>query len=143
MAAGLSIGLTWLAGALDPGMVAAGREISRHAFGMGISELVWRGVLGGGIVASMVWLVHAVRDSAARVLIIRGLMLLIPTADLFHCITGSCEVIFGWLHDEVSLGQTFAFLPSRASSGWAGRHGRGVRIRGLAWRACLHRPTTS
>lgn len=34
--------------------------------------------------------------------IIWVLMLMIPVADLYHCITGFREVVFGWLHGEGS-----------------------------------------
>ena len=107
-------------GALLPEFVEAGRVISRHAFEMSVGQLFIRGVLAGGIVASMVWLVHAVRDSAARVFIIWVLMLMIPVADLFHCITGFCEVVFGWLHGEGSFGQAMVFLTVVAAGNTVG-----------------------
>lgn len=60
----------------------------------------------------MVWLTDAVRESTARVLIIYGIFLLIPTAGLFHVVTGFVEVVFGVAVGEGSWGQALAFLAS-------------------------------
>jgi formate/nitrite transporter FocA (FNT family) len=110
LGAGIAAGLLSVPGALPTEVVEAGRTISAHAFEVPIRDLFLRGVLAGGIVASMVWLIHAVDDSAARVLIVYALMLMIPVTGLFHCITSFSEVVFGVFQGEGDLPAALAFL---------------------------------
>ncbi|ELZ00854.1 formate/nitrite transporter family protein [Natrialba asiatica] len=70
------------------------RGFGEHAFATGWWDLFFKAVFAGNIVAAMVWLVHASQDTTARFLIIVFLMFLIPATDLFHCITGMCEVLY-------------------------------------------------
>lgn len=105
-------------GILTPEAADAARGFGEHALKASWDDLFWKGVLAGWIVASMVWLTHAVRDSTARFLIVFFLMYLIPSADLFHCIIGACEVLylifqglagwgeFGYFFSAVTLGNT-------------------------------------
>lgn len=81
-------------GILVPDAAEAARGFGKHALSVPWDDLFWKGVLAGWIVASMVWLTHAVRDAMARLSIVFVLMYLIPAADLFHCIIGACEVIY-------------------------------------------------
>ncbi|MEM9884830.1 MAG: formate/nitrite transporter family protein [Bacteroidota bacterium] len=67
------------------------------------ATLFWKSVLAGFIVASMVWLVHAVREAISRLFIVFTLMFLIPSGDLFHCIVGACEVLFYYFNGMASL----------------------------------------
>jgi formate/nitrite transporter FocA (FNT family) len=97
-------------GVLDPPIYTMGAEIAKHAFEIPVFDLFLRGILAGALVAAMVWLTHAVREGMARVAIIYGIFLLIPTAGLFHVITGFVEVVFGVFADEGTWGQAFAFL---------------------------------
>lgn len=97
-------------GVLEQPIRDMGAQIAEHAFEIPIGGLLLRGVLAGALVGAVVWLTHAVREGTARVLIIYGLFLLIPVADLFHVITGSVEVVFGVLVGEGSWGQAAAFV---------------------------------
>jgi len=97
-------------GVLEESIHAMGADIARHAFEIPVVDLFLRGILAGALVAAMVWLTHAVREGMARVAIIYGIFLLIPTAGLFHVITGFVEVVFGVFAGEGTWGQAFAFL---------------------------------
>jgi len=97
-------------GVLDPPIYTMGAQIAKHAFEIPVVDLFLRGILAGALVAAMVWLTHAVREGMARVAIIYGIFLLIPTAGLFHVITGFVEVVFGVFAGEGTWGQAFAFL---------------------------------
>lgn len=81
-------------GVLDPEAMAGAREIAAHAFEVPVGSLFWKGVFAGWLVASMVWLNHAARDTVTRFLIVFAVMYLVPAAGLFHCIIGACEVLF-------------------------------------------------
>lgn len=97
-------------GVMETPIKEMGGKIAAHAFEIPLFALFLRGILAGALVGAMVWLTHAVRESTARVLIIYGIFLLIPTAGLFHVITGFVEVVFGVAVGEGSWGQAFAFL---------------------------------
>jgi len=97
-------------GVLDTPIYEMGAQIAKHAFEIPVVDLFLRGILAGALVAAMVWLTHAVREGMARVAIIYGIFLLIPTAGLFHVITGFVEVVFGVFAGEGTWGQAFAFL---------------------------------
>lgn len=97
-------------GLLDEEQLAVGRDIAAHAVEVPTGGLFLKAVVAGTIVASMVWLTHSVRDGAARIIIVYLLMLLIPTADLFHCITGFCEVAFGVVQGEATVLEALRFL---------------------------------
>lgn len=97
-------------GVLDTPIRTMGADIARHAFEIPVVDLFMRGIIAGALVGAMVWLTHAVREATARVWIIYGIFLLIPTAGLFHVITGFVEVVFGVFVGEGSWGQAFAFL---------------------------------
>ena len=81
-------------GVFSPEAAEAARGFGEHALETPWADLFWKGVIAGWIVASMVWLVHAARDSITRFATVFALMYLIPAADLFHCIIGACEVLY-------------------------------------------------
>lgn len=92
---------------LDADTAAAARAIGTHALDARLVDALSRAVIAGWIVASMVWLVHAARDTVSRVLIVWGLMLIVGVADLFHVITASVEVFYASL-DGTASGATSA-----------------------------------
>jgi formate/nitrite transporter FocA (FNT family) len=97
-------------GVLDSPIRTMGADIAKHAFEIPVVDLFLRGILAGALVGAMVWLTHSVREATARVWIIYSIFLMIPTAGLFHVITGFVEVVFGVFVGEGSWGQAFAFL---------------------------------
>ncbi|MEL7363231.1 MAG: hypothetical protein AAFN13_14245, partial [Bacteroidota bacterium] len=50
---------------------------------------------------------RSVRDATTRLLLVFVVMFLIPSADLFHCIVGSCEVFFLAFLGEASFVEAF------------------------------------
>ncbi|NDJ35728.1 MAG: formate/nitrite transporter family protein, partial [Chloroflexi bacterium] len=98
---------------LSPEAAAAARSFGQHALELSFSALFFKGLIAGWLVASMVWLVHAARDSVSRFLIVYFLMFLIPALGLYHCIIGACEVIYLLYFGGTSIGQAFFgfFLP--------------------------------
>jgi formate/nitrite transporter FocA (FNT family) len=96
-------------GTVSPEAIHAGEEIAAHGLELPLSDLFLKGIVAGGIVASMVWLLHAVRDSTARFLIVFLLMIMIPATDLFHCVTGWSEVFFAFIHGQASFADIAGF----------------------------------
>lgn len=57
-------------------------------------DLFFKAVFAGWLVAGMVWLNHATRDSTARLLLIYGIIYLIPATGLHHVVVTSCEAMY-------------------------------------------------
>lgn len=94
----------------EPATVDAGLAMAEHAMGLGWGALFTRGILAGAMVASLVWLVHAAREAIARVVLTWVVMLLVPTADLFHCITDTADAIFALAMGAAGVGEVLAFF---------------------------------
>ncbi|GKZ15584.1 hypothetical protein HAL_34650 [Haladaptatus sp. T7] len=92
--AGITAYLLARTGIFDPTVADTARQFGEHAMGTTWTALFYKGVFAGGLVATMVWLVHAARETISRVLIIYAIMITIPIADLFHCVVGACEVLY-------------------------------------------------
>ena len=94
-------------GVLSPEAAAAASEIGRHFFELSWADIFWKGVFAGVLIAGMVWLIHAARDTAARVLVVFALAYAVGAAELAHCIVGSAETLYVVFNGEESL---WAFL---------------------------------
>jgi len=98
-------------GILSPEAAQVAQSIGQHALEMDVSALFFKGIIAGWLVASMVWLIHAARDSITRFVTVFFIMYLIPTADLFHCIVGACEALYMVFIGQTDLGTaTFGFF---------------------------------
>lgn len=105
------IGSTFaIPGAVPTAAVEAGISIAEHVFETPLREVFVRAVLAGGLVASMVWMVHAMYDSAGRLLVIYMLAVIMPLAGMFHCVTSLVEVVFGVVKGVGGIGQALGFF---------------------------------
>ncbi|NJL95995.1 MAG: formate/nitrite transporter family protein [Anaerolineae bacterium] len=100
-------------GVLDPEAQAVGTEIGLHALELNWMDLFVKGIFAGWLVAGMVWIIHAVRDSITRFLSVFLIMYLIPTVGLYHCIVGACEGMYLVFSGEAALWEVFStfFVP--------------------------------
>lgn len=80
--------------------VGFGEHLVEHPFGIAFG----RAVMAGWLLALLVWLVHAARDTVGRLLLIWMLIYFQVTADLFHSVVGSVEVFYAVLQGSVGLG---------------------------------------
>ena len=92
-------------GVFDPDSIAAAMEIAQHPFHTTWDDIFWKAVFAGWLVASMVWLNHAARDTITRFFLVFAIMFLVPTADLYHCITGTSEAMFFVFRGGVSFAE--------------------------------------
>jgi formate/nitrite transporter FocA (FNT family) len=97
-------------GVFDEDTAEVARAISKHGLEIATGDLFWKGVFAGWLVASMVWLNHAARDTITRFFIVFAVMYLVPAADLFHCIIGACEVLYLVFQGMASLGEAARFF---------------------------------
>ncbi|WP_160133435.1 formate/nitrite transporter family protein [Halococcus salsus] len=77
-----------------PEAARAATEIGHHALDTPWFGLFFKGLIAGWLVAGMVWVTHAVRESTARVVLVVFIMALIPANGLFHCIIATCEAFY-------------------------------------------------
>jgi formate/nitrite transporter FocA (FNT family) len=83
----------------------------RHLLDFGVAELFWKGIFAGWLVATLVWLGHAMREAAGRILMLWVIVLAIGYGELAHCIVGACEVLFVVFHGGADWGDFwFHFL---------------------------------
>ncbi|HZY65736.1 MAG: formate/nitrite transporter family protein [Actinomycetota bacterium] len=61
-----------------------------------------KGVFGGWLVALVVWMVAASRDTISQALIIYLLIMLIPATGLAHCVAGSSEILMSVFAGETA-----------------------------------------
>ncbi|NDJ86363.1 MAG: formate/nitrite transporter family protein [Chloroflexi bacterium] len=100
-------------GVLEPEAAVVARDIGNHALEVSWGDLFVKGIFAGWLVAGMVWIIHAVRDSITRFISVFLIMYLIPTVGLYHCIVGACEgmyLVFVGDAGLVQVGWSF-FLP--------------------------------
>jgi formate/nitrite transporter FocA (FNT family) len=69
-------------GVFEPETAAVAHEFGAHFLELSWGTLFWKGVFAGALVGRMVWLVHAARDTAARVLVIFLLTYTVAAAGL-------------------------------------------------------------
>lgn len=97
----------------ESGAREAAIGIGDHALKASWDALFFKGIMAGWLVASMVWLVHAARDTISRIFLVIFIMYIVPTADLYHCIIGICEALFMVFNGLATLPQAVFgfFLP--------------------------------
>ncbi|MBP0614973.1 formate/nitrite transporter family protein [Jiella mangrovi] len=69
-------------------------DIGRHAYETAWFDIFSKAIIAGWIVAAMVWLIHACKDTMSRIAIVWFLMYLVGVGGFFHVITSSVEVFF-------------------------------------------------
>ncbi|MFC4245407.1 formate/nitrite transporter family protein [Natribaculum luteum] len=76
-------------------------------------DLFFKAIFAGWLVAGMVWLDHATRDSTARLLLIYVVIYLIPATGLYHVVVTACDGLYLVFYGGVALSTVFVdfFLP--------------------------------
>ncbi len=98
-------------GIFDPDTREAAHELARHALEMNWDDSFFKGIIAGWLVASLVWLNHAARDSVTRFFNVFLIMFVVSATDLAHCIVGSCEVLYLVFLGDASINEfLFHFL---------------------------------
>lgn len=66
-------------------------------------DLVFKAMFAGWLVASLVWLEHAVRDSISRVVLVFLVIYAIPATGLYHIVVSSADVFYLVFTGNVAL----------------------------------------
>ncbi len=81
-------------GVLSPEAVDAATKIARKGIETGFWSLFFKAAFAGLIVAGVVWLVYAVRDSLTRLVIVYLAFLAVPLGSLYHSVVSFTELAF-------------------------------------------------
>lgn len=92
--AGLGAALLAHGHVLSPPAMEAGVTLTSEALDKGWWAIFNRSLFAGWLVAGVVWLNHAARDTISRFIIIYLIFYLIAAAELYHVITTACEVLY-------------------------------------------------
>lgn len=79
---------------LSPAATEAGMEFARHGLETGWWDVFFKALFAGWLVAGVVWLGNAARDTISRLLLIYIVFYTIAVADLFHVVTAACDVFY-------------------------------------------------
>jgi len=98
--------------ATDTALVA----IVSHLMEFSASEMFFRGIVAGWIIAALVWMLPSCEGSEALVIIL--MTYLIALGDFTHIIAGSAEVMYGLLVMDVSFASALGqfFIPTLAGN---------------------------
>ncbi len=81
----------------------AATNIAMKGMGTPFADLFWKGAFAGLIVAGVVWLDFAARDTITRFFLVYMAFLMIPFADLFHVVVSFTEVMFLVFNGQAEL----------------------------------------
>lgn len=91
-------------GVLSPDAVRAGAALAAHGVEMAWWDVFFKAVFAGWLVAGVVWLGTAARDTVSRFLLVYFVFYIIAVAELFHVITAAGEVVFYLVADVSAPG---------------------------------------
>ena len=100
-------------GVFSPEATVAAIDISRHGIETGFWDLFFKAGFAGLIVAGVVWLDFAARDTISRFFLVYIAFLMIPLADLFHVVVSFTELMYLVFLGETALisGMVWFVLP--------------------------------
>ena len=90
-------------GVFSPEAAAAAIDISQKGVETGFWDLFFKAGFAGVIVAGVVWLDFAARDTISRFFLVYIAFLLIPLADLFHVVVSFTELMYLVFLGEAAL----------------------------------------
>lgn len=93
---------------LSPAAMRAGAEFTRHGLSLAWWDVFLKALFAGWLVAGVVWLDHAARDTVSRFLLIYIVFYMIAAAELYHVITAACEAFYFVLIGETGLFTVFS-----------------------------------
>jgi formate/nitrite transporter FocA (FNT family) len=88
---------------LSDDVAAAALHLAEHQVGHGFAAAFAKAVVAGWLVAGMTWIVHGVRNSTARLLVIWIFFYAVGAFDLVHCVAGTAEAAYAWWAGSVTL----------------------------------------
>jgi len=95
-AVGAGIGAFILAntGVFDAKTAEVAAEFGLEGFHRGWWDLFFKAIFAGGLVAGLVWIDHASRDSVSRLFLIYIIIYAIPASNLHHVVVSTCDSLY-------------------------------------------------
>jgi formate/nitrite transporter FocA (FNT family) len=90
-------------GVMSPEVAGTAAEFGRKALAITPLDLFLKGLFAGWLVAGVVWMLHAVRDSVSRILLVYVVFLTIPAAELYHIVVSVSDVLYLVFLGEAAL----------------------------------------
>ncbi|MFC7154829.1 formate/nitrite transporter family protein [Halomarina halobia] len=81
-------------GVMTPEVAKVGAEFASKAVETPWWDLFFKAVFAGWLVAGLVWLLHASRDSVTRFVLVFVIFLCIPVAELYHVVVSTCDAFY-------------------------------------------------
>ncbi|RJT05230.1 formate/nitrite transporter family protein [Halococcus sp. IIIV-5B] len=97
-----AVALTW-GGVFSPAATQAALEHAQHGIDTPAPALFSKAVFAGLIVAGVVWVVYASRDTISRLVVVYLAFLAIPMGDLFHVVVSFTEMLYLVLAGNLEL----------------------------------------
>ncbi|EMA42636.1 formate/nitrite transporter family protein [Halococcus saccharolyticus] len=88
-----AVALTW-GGVFSPEAAQAAFDHAQHGIETSAWALFFKAVFAGLIVAGVVWIVYASRDTISRLVVVYMAFLAIPLGDLFHVVVSFTEMLY-------------------------------------------------
>ncbi|RJT01443.1 formate/nitrite transporter family protein [Halococcus sp. IIIV-5B] len=108
LGAGLGVFVLAHTHVLSPPAMAAAAEFTQSGLETGWWDLFFKAVFAGWLVAGVVWLGHAVRDSIARLLLIYVVFYTIVATELYHVVVTAADALFAVFIGDAGLFAVFA-----------------------------------
>ena len=102
---------------LQPGAMEVLLGEVTHKLGYGFWAVTLKGIFGGWLVALVVWMVAASRDTISQVFLVYLLVFLIPVAGFTHCFSGSATALMSDISGETGFGEYLVGVLVRTSLG--------------------------
>lgn len=90
-------------GVFDPATVEAATAIARKGVETGFWDLFFKACFAGLIVAGIVWLDYAARDTISRLVLVYIAFLAVPLGDLFHVVVSFTEAMYLVFEGQAAL----------------------------------------
>ncbi len=90
-------------GIMRPDTAEVAYSMGEHLLEAPWADAFFRALLAGWLLAGLVWLVHAARDTVSRLLLVWLVIYLQVSAELYHCIVGSVEVLYVVFRGDASF----------------------------------------
>lgn len=97
-----TLALSWT-GLFHGETLTVAREVAHHATAHPPLLAFAKAVLAGWLVAGMTWTVLGTRSPLARLAIVWVFLYMVGALELVHCVAGTAEVFFAWLHGDVGM----------------------------------------
>lgn len=94
--------LAW-GGVFSPEAATAAIQLAKHGIETAWWSVFFKAAFAGLIVAGVVWVEYASRDTISRVVIIYLAFLSIPIGNVFHVVTSFTEMLYGVFAGEIAL----------------------------------------